>query len=163
MISLAQLRNRHHYLRSRSGCIAASRGRIVESLDILHPLVLINTFQTTIIGHQPVDFTLNVGGLGPNTTTASEPFHLILELAQKHVAAVVPGIDSLIYLVCLIDGVDGCLVVPEAINEDLAQLFPVAAVRYEKAYCSIETLLPTPPNSPWKPIRVSSYGLELIE
>jgi len=30
-------------------------------------------------------------------------------------------------------------------------------------YCSMETLFPIPPNSPWKPIREGSYGLEGVE
>jgi hypothetical protein len=32
-----------------------------------------------------------------------------------------------------------------------------------KTHCSMETLLPMPPNSPWKPIRVGSKGLDAVE
>lgn len=101
------------HLKSRSGRIAASSGGIVESLDITLPLVLINTLQAAIIGYQAIDFTLDIGGLSPHTTTASEALDLVFEFSKKHMAAIVPGIDGLIYFVCLVDSVDGFLNVPE--------------------------------------------------
>jgi hypothetical protein len=102
------------HLKSGSSRITASGGSIVESLDITLPLVLINTLQAAIIGYQAVDFTFDVGGLSPHATTASEALDLVFEFSKKDVAAIIPGIDGLIYFVCLVDSVDGFLNVPEA-------------------------------------------------
>jgi len=62
-------------------------------------------------------------------------------------AAVVPCLYSLIYLVRLINGVNGGLIVPEARDKILVRSF-LFVMKLEETYCSIETLFPTPPNSP---------------
>lgn len=78
-------------------------------------MALVNTLETTIVGHQAVDFTLDIGSLGPNATAASESFHLVLQLTKHNVAAVVPSVDSRVDFIGLVDGIDSSLVVPEAI------------------------------------------------
>jgi hypothetical protein len=111
------LRRHTLHLESGNSRIAASSGSVIESLNITLPLALINTLQAAIIGHQAVDFTLDVGGLSPHTTTASEALDLVFEFAKKNVAAIVPGIDGLIDFVCLVDSVDSFLNVPETRDE----------------------------------------------
>jgi hypothetical protein len=103
-----------HFLGARHRGIAAPSRRIVQCLNIRLPLVLVNTLETTIVGHQAVDFSLDIGSLGPNATAASESFHLVLQLTKQEMAAVVPSVDSRIDFVGLVDGIDSSLVVPEA-------------------------------------------------
>lgn len=72
-------------------------------------------------------------------------------------AAVVPDVDGLVNFVGLIDGVDGILIFPET-GSVRGAVFMQAGEGGDclEAYCSMETLFPSPPNSPWKPIRVGS-------
>lgn len=117
------------------------RSSIIQSLDIRPPLRLINALQTTVVGHQPVDLALDVCSLGPDTTAAREPPCLVGQFAQQDVAAVVPAVDCLVQFVCLIDGVDGCLVVPQTIvvrvrgrGLGLVRVCPELTVRWRRCY-----------------------------
>ena len=77
-------------------------------------MVLVNTLETAVVGHQAVDFTLDISSLGPDATAASEALYLVLQLTQEKVATVVPSFDSRIDFIGLVDGIDRSLVVPEA-------------------------------------------------
>lgn len=73
--------------------------------------------------------------------------------------AVIPSRQGFVNFVGLVNGVNGFLYVPKTMNR-----VSRATVAWTiKTYWFIDTLLPMPPNSPWKPIRLGSYGLELIE
>lgn len=91
-------------------------GSIKQGLDIGLPLLLVHSRHIAVIGHEPVDLALNIGGLSPDTATAGVALHLVLQLAEQEVAAVVPSVVGSVDFVSFVDAVDGFLHVPEAGN-----------------------------------------------
>lgn len=69
--------------------------------------------------------------------------------------AIVPGVKRVVDFVRLVDGINCFLDIPETIGR-LIYGEKEREAEEEKTYCSIDTLLPIPPNSPWKPMRVGS-------
>lgn len=97
-------------------CATTSSRRIIQGLNIGLPLLLVDSLNASVIGHQAVNFALNVGRLGPDTTTARVPTNLILQFAEQDVAAVVPCFDGGVDFVGLVDRVDSSLFMPETGN-----------------------------------------------
>lgn len=98
--------------------IAAPRGgSIVKGLDIRLPLLLVHSRHASIVGDQTIDLALDIGGLGPHTSTTRKQPDLFLQLAEQKVATIVPRLDGCIDLIGLVDSVDGGLAVPEAVAE----------------------------------------------
>jgi hypothetical protein len=104
-------------LRSRHRAIASRRRRIVQRLDIRAPLVRVGSQHAAIVRQQAVDLALDIRGLGPDAAGASILFHLVAELGEQEVRAVVVGVVCLVDFVGLVDGVYCFLDVPEAVRE----------------------------------------------
>lgn len=113
MTGWSALSTKYNPLETFAGRVTAPCGSgIVQGLDVRLPLLLVYPRHTSVICNQAIDFALDISSLSPHTSTAREQSDLILQLAEKNVATVVPRLNGGINLVSLIDGVDGCLVVP---------------------------------------------------
>lgn len=95
---------------------AAPRGsRIVQSLDVILPLLNVDTLDAAVVGQEAIDLALDVGRLGPDAAAAGEELDLLPVLVENDVGAVVVGVEVDVDLVGLVDGVDGRLDVPQAV------------------------------------------------
>lgn len=92
----------------------ARRRSIVERLDVGSPLLRVEPLHAAIIGHEAVDLAFDIGRLRPDAAAAGEPTRLVLQFGEEDVAAVVPDLECVVDFVCLVDSVDGGLVVPQA-------------------------------------------------
>lgn len=93
---------------------AALVGSDVEVPDLALPLGLVGTQQSAIIRQETVDFALGIGGLSPDTTAAGKHFNLLAQFLKEQAGAVVIGLEVKVDFVCLVDGVEGLLDLPEA-------------------------------------------------
>ena len=108
----------HSHLLHRGGriALAAARGsRVIQSLDVSLPLRHVDALDATVVGEEAVDLTLDIGRLGPHTGAAGKELDLLPVLLEDDVGAVVVRLEVDVDLVCLVDGVDCCLDVPEAV------------------------------------------------
>lgn len=88
---------------------------IIQGFNIGLPLLLIDSLNASVIGHQTINFALHVGRLCPDTTAACVPTDLVLQFAEQDVATVVPCFNGCVDLIGLINRIDCCLVVPETV------------------------------------------------
>jgi hypothetical protein len=86
---------------------------------------------------------------------------LFTQLFNHSKGTVIPDVDCEINLVCLVDGTDCDCVIPQVLAK-IGSFSNNANYKSEET-TYIETLCPTPPNSPWNPIRLESNGVEASE
>ena len=143
-----------HHLVSTS-----STGSLVQGLDVVLPLLHIRSEHSAIISVETVDLAFNVRGLRVDGPAASESLDLLAKLTEENASAVVVGFEVSVDLVRLVDGVDGLLNVPEALEREIevskGSFWP-RIVNTWSTHFSMEILWPMPPNSPWMPMRVGS-------
>ena len=91
---------------------ATARGGIIQCLDILLPQIDVRAPYSAIICHQPVDLSFHIRCLGPHAPAAGVQLHLLAELSEELVGAVVVGLEVRVQLICLVNGIDGLLDLP---------------------------------------------------
>lgn len=81
--------------------------------DIRLPLRHIWAQDSAVVSHEAVDLTLDIGSLCPDAAAAGPDGDLVQKFPKQTMAAIVPGFERRIDLVCLVDCVDGSLHIPK--------------------------------------------------
>lgn len=89
---------------------------IIKRLDVLFPLILIESLHLSVVSHQAIDLSLDIGRLSPDTSAARVSTDLILQLTQQSVAAIVPRLDRGVDFVGLVNGINSALNIPETVE-----------------------------------------------
>lgn len=154
-----------HKLRTRThlaGWNASSPGlrRVIQSLNIVFPHLLIYTLQSPIISQQTIHLAFYICCLRPDPSTAWKSRDLIFEFSQKKVATVVPNVKIIGHLVSLVDWVDGVDVVPQATSINWL-IVPVGAIDLllDRNICANTAKFTLDCNSAWV-MRTWLYGVE---
>lgn len=144
-----------HHLRPRP---APPMRRVIQPPNIRLPLTHIGPQHTPIIRIQAIHLALHVRRLRPHAAAARIPFHLLRQFAEDHPRAVIVRLKVGAHLVRLVNRVNGLLDVPQAASQVSQSIFNqvCTCTRGPTTHCSIETLCPMPPNSPWNPMRRGS-------
>lgn len=87
--------------------------RRIQALDVLLPLIHVWPEKTSVVRQQAVHFAFDIGRLRPDAAATSIFFHLIAELVEQETGPIVVRSEIGVDFICLVDGVDRFLDIPE--------------------------------------------------